>query len=750
MPFSLSGITKNRRIIILRPIRTLFLVAALTFCGCASTKIRAQSPETTPFSWQHGSPEEAGFDAAQIAALTEVLFTHETRKLLVIRDDKIIVERFATGWEDSEKPHYAASLSKAVVSGMALAAAMSDGYIHPDAPAARYIPAWAGSNLKSKITIRHLATHTSGLEDAEATVAEENYLASDSSLDHHKDLPGWKGQFWRHDPDPFSVSRDSAEVLFVPGTNVGYSNPGIAMLNYAVTASLKNAPQRDIRSYLQQRIYAPLGIEAGTYALGYRQTYTVDSLPLVGGWGGSNFTADAVARLGRLMLRNGNWQGRQLLDSAVVAQVTRYGGVGVPPDAMPDKDHPNWSARSADDPIPAGTLGWYTNFDGVWPSLPRDAFCGAGAGHQLLLVVPSLNLIVVRMGQSLSGQEPSESFWGALETYVFNPLMDARTEAPYPPSESIVGVDFAPPAEVVRLAPGSDIWATTWADDDLLYTAYGDGWGFEPRTELKMSLGLACISGQPPGLQGENLRSASGERVGQGKFGPKASGMLMVDGVLYMLVRNVDNAQLARSTDRGKTWQWADWKFGDSFGCPNFVNYGKNYAGAVDEYVYLYSADAPSAYEQADQMVMARVPKDRLMDWRHYRYFAGYGTNGQPVWSEDVRKREPVFVNPGNCYRSSLSYARGLGRYLWCQIIPLSGREEKQGPRFRGGLGIFEAPNPWGPWRTVDHDRNWDMGPGESGSLPTKWMSDDGGTAHFLFSGQDAFSVRKLAFRRKN
>jgi hypothetical protein len=36
------------------------------------------------------------------------------------------------------------------------------------------------------------------------------------------------------------------------------------------------------------------------------------------------------------------------------------------------------------------------------------------------------------------------------------------------------------------------------------------------------------------------------------------------------------------------------------------------------------------------------------------------------------------------------------------------------------------------------------VGPGETSSLPTKWMAADGRTLHLVFSGEDSFSVRKL------
>ena len=85
--------------------------------------------------------------------------------------------------------------------------------------------------------------------------------------------------------------------------------------------------------------------------------------------------------------------------------------------------------------------------------------------------------------------------------------------------------------------------------------------------------------------------------------------MLMVDGVLYLIARNASNAQLAWSRDRGATWEWGDWKFTKSFGCPTFLNFGKNHAGARDGFVYIYSPDSDSAYTPADRMVLARVPK---------------------------------------------------------------------------------------------------------------------------------------------
>src|SRR5207253_2265916 len=203
---------------------------------------------------------------------------------------------------------------------------------------------------------------------------------------------------------------------------------------------------------------------------------------------------------------------------------------------------------------------------------------------------------------------------------LFEPVIEAITDAspptsaaPYPPSPVITRLDWDPKDTILRQAKDSDNWPLTWADDGHLYTAYGDGTGFIPKVPNKLSLGLARIEGSPPNFTGVNIRSASGEQPkADGKAGKKASGMLMVNSILYMWVRNAGNSQLAWSNDYGQTWIWSDWKFTTSFGYPAFLNFGQNYAEARDEYVYVYSHDSDSAYQPADGMVLARVPKNEL------------------------------------------------------------------------------------------------------------------------------------------
>ncbi len=317
---------------------------------------------------------------------------------------------------------------------------------------------------------------------------------------------------------------------------------------------------------------------------------------------------------------------------------------------------------------------------------------------------------------------------------------------PYAQSPVISDISWEAESNIIRLAEGSDTFPITWADDDKLYTTFGDGWGFEPFTERKLSIGFSAVEGSPAtdNVTGSNIRSSTGEQTGQGARGKKASGMLMVDGTLYMYVRNADqngnDCQLAWSDDHAKTWSWSTWTFTE-FGYCVFLNYGKNYAGARDDYVYVYTPDEPNAYTPTDSQILMRVSKTSIKDKNAYEYFNGFEKNGNPKWSANIDDRAPVFTHTGKVARTGIVYNAGLDRYLWWQMIPGDGDI-----RFRGGFAIYDAPEPWGPWTTAFYIDKWDTGPGETASFPTKWISDDGKIAYLVFSGDDYFSIRKATF----
>lgn len=659
--------------------------------------------------WQTIKAEDAGFDPVKLESIQRDLAARNTSGLLIIRRGKIVWEWYSPD-SGPEKVHYTASMAKALVGGMSLMLALNDGRIKPDDVASKYIPFWKDDPLRARITIRELATHTSGIEDAEQ-----------DDIPHMK-LPGWKGAFWRQDMNPFVMALREAPVIFEPGTDNAYSNCGMAALAYAVTASLRGAPQPDIKSLLAERIMQPLGIPPSAWSIGYGHPFVTDGLNVYANWGGGAFTARATARVGQLMLNRGEWHHRQLVSREWAEKVVANAGMPAP--------HGPMEADSG-----GSGFGWWMN-KGGWPGVPRDAFGGAGAGHQMLLVVPSLDLIIVRNGQTINPTDHEVPFSPPLVDYVMRPIIDAITDrGAYPPSPVIHGASFAAQATMTRKAIDSDNWPLTWADDNAQYTSYGDGEGFEPFVPKKLSMGFTRVEGSATNFRGINIRTETGERTGDGGKGLKASGILMVDHVLYLWVRNAQNAQLAWSTDHGRTWQWG-FRFESGFGSPAFLNFGRNYSGARDEYVYTYSQNGDSAYNADDSLLLARVRKSQIRIREAWEFFEGLDERGVPVWTQDLQCRGEVFRYPRHCERVDAVYDPALKRYLLAI-----------GYNHASGWGIYDAPEPWGPWTTAFHTDKWDV-PGTHGyRLPAKWIDRDGRHMTLVFSGlapYDAFCVRSM------
>ncbi len=656
--------------------------------------------------WPRATPAEVGMVESRLAQARDYALTADGSGL-VIRHSKLV---YAWG---SETARYDLKSSSKAVGVALLGVALKDGKVKLDDPAIKYHPTLATppeSNQATgwipQITLRHLANQTAGFEK-----------------------PGGYGK-----------------LLFAPGTKWSYSDAGPNWLAECLTL----AYGRDLDEVMFERVFTPIGVKRSDIVWRDNAYRPKEINGVKRREFGSGFSADvhALARLGYLYLHGGRWGDTQILPEEFVKLVGHPAKENAGLDDY-DDSHGNASEHYS--------LLWWDNGDGTMPGVPRDAFWSWGLYESLTVVIPSLDLVVVRAGPNKSWAQTGTEHYDVLKPF-FEPIVasvhefggggshyalvaGAPATPPYPPSPVIKSVEWAPVPTIIRRAKGGDNWPMTWADDGAQYTAYGDGNGFEPFVKAKLSIGFSKVTGGPADFQGVNFPAQNGDFRGDGKSGRKASGILMVDGVLYLLARNLDNSQLAWSRDHGATWTWADWKFTMSFGCSTFLNFGQNYAGARDNYVYIYSPDAATAYDPADRMVMARVPKTKLTDRAAYEFFVALDAKGGPTWSKDIAQRGAVFTHAGNSHRGGITYDAGLKRYLWCQILPYS--PNPQGPRFQGGFGIYDAPEPWGPWTTVFYTPMWDVGPGESSSFPTKWMSADGKTVHLVFSGDDSFSVRQ-------
>ncbi|MBL7041954.1 MAG: serine hydrolase [Pirellulaceae bacterium] len=689
----------------------LFVAPIVLFC--LVTEPCGGADEVWPLpKWQIAKPADVGMDEAQLDRARDYALTGRGSGYIT-RHGKLVMS-----WGNLQTRYDLKSTTKSI-GVTALGLAISDKKIGLEDKVIQHHPTFAvppDSNKKTNwiesITIQHLATQTAGFEK-----------------------PG-----------------GYTKLIFQPGTKWAYSDGGPNWLAECVTL----AYGRDVDELMFERVFTPLGIDRSDLA--WRRNSYRDAT--IGGvmrrefGSGVSANVDAMARIGYLYLRGGKWKGKQIIPREFVEAASRTveSVVGLP--EIDPKRYGNASDHYG--------LLWWNNVDGTLDNVPRDAFWSWGLYDSLIVVIPSLDIVVARAGKSW--QRNWDGHYDLLRPFLGPIVASVRKQKsrvgvdrpeqpatffvsamaggpPYPPSPVIKGIEWAPASTIIRKAKGGDNWPITWGDDDHLYTAYGDGWGFQPFVETKLSMGLVRVTGGPEDSRGTNLRSPTAERKGGGASGPKVSGMLMVDGVLYMLVRNTANSQLAWSSDRGRTWSWSPWKFETSFGYPTFLNFGRDYDGARDKYIYIYSQDSDSAYKRSNRMVLARVPAKRITKRDAYEFFKRLDAKGDPIWTRDVAERGAAFVHKGQCYRSSVSYNAALRRYLWCQ----TGAGDDT--RFHGGFAIYDAPEPWGPWTTVFYTEQWDVGPGETSCLPTKWMSADGRTVHLVFSGDDCFSVRKGVLR---
>ena len=350
-------------------------------------------PWTGPnVEWASASPESLGMDGSKLNALIESLSERDTQAFIVVKNDQIVAEWYGDG-QSANKTYSIAALAKATTGSVALMLAVNDDRISLDDPAWKYIPNWEADTQKSKITIGQLGSHTAGLDDV--------WFAGEIA-------PGWKLTYFENRDQRFSMALNDVPVFIEPGIRYSYSGVGYYALAYAITRSLQDAPESDILTLLESRITEPLGIPGEAWGLSYGESYELDDLKLYAAGSGSKYTPRAVARMGQLMLNNGEWNGRQLIRPEIVKAFLAFDSSGEESDEL------------------ITSIGWKTNANGRFASLPADAFWGQGIGDQILLVIPSLDIVLVRLGRSLADDPNDESAsTQELDDYLFGPLVDA-------------------------------------------------------------------------------------------------------------------------------------------------------------------------------------------------------------------------------------------------------------------------------------------------------------------------------------
>ncbi len=349
-----------------------------------------------------------------------------------------------------------------------------------------------------------------------------------------------------------------------------------------------------------------------------------------------------------------------------------------------------------------------------------------------------------------------------LAIWLVAPGIAIAERGPAYPSSPVISSVWFELNSMIELAPGSDNWPVTWAADGHQYTSWGDGGGFGgTNIDGRVSFGVGRIEGGAEDYSCTNLWGGVG--LPRPAYGGKSYGILALEDTLW-LWRGGDasNAslfefrELYRSTDKGASWQAAGVRFdrdefSDTLGvfALTFCQFGRGYQGARDNYIYIYAPRTVNLVwdvQVPGEVLLLRVPRGEIGSKEAYRWFAGTEQSGEPRWSADYDSAQPVFSDQSNgVMRTSVTFNAGLGRYL------LSTQQVSRNRDQDGYLGIYDAPEPWGPWTTVLFASAFEPGVVDFAktvffNFSNKWTSPDGRKSVLVYTNKDNWATLESEF----
>jgi CubicO group peptidase (beta-lactamase class C family) len=339
-----------------RSIALAFVCAGLSLPGLAQD---LPAPVFPGAAWETRTPAELGMNEVKIEEAKAYALTRNGAGMIV-RNGYVV-----STWGRTTDRFPVFSVTKAIGT-LVLGYAVKDQAVSLDAKAQEYYLDF-GTNPVTNID-------TGWLDDI--TLVE---LASHSS--------------------GFEKTGGAPRLKFQPATRWVYSDGAANWLADVLTVRLNE----DLASVLKREFLDHMGIvlvTTGSGGIDWRDVSPTDPRgPVVNGIarrqfnGGISAHVDAMARIGLLLERNGNWNGMQLLQPEFVARVAAPapGIAGLPitdTGGAPDENFPNATAHSG--------LYWWNNADGTLPNVPRDAFWAWGRGDHLIVVIPSMHLVVAR------------------------------------------------------------------------------------------------------------------------------------------------------------------------------------------------------------------------------------------------------------------------------------------------------------------------------------------------------------------
>lgn len=358
-------------------------------------------------AWEPRALEDLRLDSAQLQDALDWANQHSGLSVAVYRDgclaaqstlDTLTAALPLDGW----------SMTKSVTA-MVVGRAVTLGLFDLDQPIGTWVP--EADAAHARITPRQLLTMTSGLHS--------NYVR-DFALPLQDRVC-----------DALALPFDHE-----PGAYWQYAQSTLDLLIYSV----ERATGRDIQEFAQAELFGPIGIPAGSYI------WERDPHGHTNAWAHLRLRNQDWARLGRLMLQNGQWSGRQILSADYVRQaLTR---------------HPLNPAY--------GLLFWLNGGD--WWEVPNvegidrgegslivagtdDMFMFVGLGEQRTYVIPSRNLVIVRTGERGSHElDTRVAVWsgraGQIDHELVRRVLLAVKDVPYAdPGPYVSAGPHAPPLQ---------------------------------------------------------------------------------------------------------------------------------------------------------------------------------------------------------------------------------------------------------------------------------------------------------------
>ncbi|TYP94753.1 CubicO group peptidase, beta-lactamase class C family [Fodinibius salinus] len=282
--------------------------------------------------------------------------------LLVWADGDLILEDYHNN--TSPEKRYALAEVSTLFSGLIALAARDDGLLKLDEPVSATITEWQHDPYKSSITISQLLHLTSGITPGS-----------------YKSMPPVKkvlkrpliqppGQEFRYGPIPFQVF-------------------GLVI------------HEKGVSNYLKDRILNPIGIEGGYWKIDQEVfTSETNSYTIPRFFDGSSLTAEELGRVGKLLLNQGKWKGKTIINDISPLTQPSPASPGYGLGVWLNKNIKTKSDSSFISNLPDNImlLRGTNKKKFIYDKAPSDLYMAAGRLNQRLYIIPSKDIVIVRLG----------------------------------------------------------------------------------------------------------------------------------------------------------------------------------------------------------------------------------------------------------------------------------------------------------------------------------------------------------------